>query len=140
MHKGALHLLPEQVSIHGRTDDILPDVIKTVSTEDRELLRLEIGLGAGRLHPDVSAGACNHASSGRETVKIELGLDWRRDIRSIGRRGRNVVAGHANEKRRDDVVRRHDAFLDLSPGSRHWRGKVRRGRGSLRKSVRTGRH
>lgn len=96
MHKRTPHLLLEQVRLHGRTDDILPDAIKTVRTENRELLRLEIGLGARRLHPDVSTGACDHASLGRETIEIVFGLDWRRDVRSIGRWGRNAVARHAN--------------------------------------------
>lgn len=96
MHKRTAHLLLEQVRVHGRTDDILPDVIKTVRTESRELLWLEIGLRAGRLHPDVSTGACDHTRFGREAIEIVFGLDWRRDVRSIGGWGRNVVIHHAD--------------------------------------------
>jgi hypothetical protein len=104
MHDGALHLLLEQVGIHGRTDDILPGVIKMMSTENCELLRSEVGLRAGRLLPDVGARARDHARPGREAAKITLGLDWRWDVRSIGRRNRSARAGHARKDIRDELV------------------------------------
>jgi len=68
MHEGALHPLLEQVAIHGRTNDILPDGIQRVSAKNTELLRLEIGLRTSGLHPDISAGARNHARLGREPI------------------------------------------------------------------------
>jgi hypothetical protein len=104
MHDAALNLLLEQVGIHSRTDDILPDVIKMMSTENCKLLRSEVGLRASRLHPDVGARARDHARPGREAAKITLGLDWRWDIRSNGRRNRSVRAGHAKKDIRDELV------------------------------------
>ena len=79
-----LHLLIEQVTIHGRTHSALPDLIETVRAEGNQLLWVEVRLSARRLHPDVGVGASDKEGLRGKAIEVIIRLGLGRNVGSIG--------------------------------------------------------
>ena len=125
VHDRALHLLLEQVSVHGGTNNVLPDPIKTVDAEGSQLLGFEVRLRTCGPHPDVGIGASDKAGLGGKAIEVMLCLDLGWNVGSIGRRVRDGVASHGYEDGGMDVLvgLQHPSPPGWAPrGSRHPEG------------------
>ena len=106
-HTGAPDLLLLQITIHGRTDSPLPDLVETMRAERRQPLGDQISLSTRGPHPDVAAGASDQAGLGRQSIVVVCRFDIGGSVGSTGRRIGDDVVEHGYEDRGNGVFLRY---------------------------------
>jgi hypothetical protein len=74
-HTVTLDPHPLQMMIHGRTDSALPDLVKTMRAERRQLLEVQRSFRILRPLPDIGTRTSNQAGPGWQTVEVVSGFE-----------------------------------------------------------------